>query len=117
MTTNRFEPLEPYNIDPEDRTTRGRLIHAAKRGDARARLTLRNFDRAAREAERDDAGEDDDAEHEEQQPTAGPDRSGTEDEPPPARPTVADGRRLRTQRRRGPAWDRQDEREHAGDDD
>ncbi|TFV67220.1 UNVERIFIED_ORG: hypothetical protein E4P37_03420 [Bacillus sp. AZ43] len=35
-----FEPIEPYNVDADDPITRGRLLHAAARGDRRARLTI-----------------------------------------------------------------------------
>ena len=35
-----FTPIEKYDVDPGDRLTHGRLLHAAARGDKRARLTL-----------------------------------------------------------------------------
>ena len=35
-----FQPIEKYDVDPSDRLTRGRLLHAAARGDKRAKLTL-----------------------------------------------------------------------------
>lgn len=53
-----FEPLESYRIDPNDHATRGRLMHAAQRGDARAKLTLRELksaDKAARTPEAEQA--------------------------------------------------------------
>jgi len=42
-----FEPIETYRIDPTDKTTVGRLLHAAKAGDQRAKLTLRHMDKLA----------------------------------------------------------------------
>jgi hypothetical protein len=40
MTSFEFKPIEPYAVDPGDKLTHGRLLHAAARGDKRAALTL-----------------------------------------------------------------------------
>lgn len=49
-----FEPVEPYPIDPDDTVTMGRIRHAARRGDPRAKLTLKRYD-AERQREREAA--------------------------------------------------------------
>ncbi|WP_153395797.1 hypothetical protein [Ornithinicoccus halotolerans] len=52
MSQDPFSFPEPYRVDPRDKHTLGRLRYAAHRGDARARLTLRELtaDRATNTA-------------------------------------------------------------------
>lgn len=40
MTYTQRLFAEPYDVDPDDRAARGRLLHAAASGDKRARATL-----------------------------------------------------------------------------
>ena len=52
-----YETLEPYAVEPDDKATIGRILHAAGQGDPRARLTIRQLDKAKADAAAQDRAE------------------------------------------------------------